>query len=158
MASLDERYEGSYAGANTVRVGSVIMFESRNGRDAFPCKVVEMDTAKTGKHGGRKIMLVGLNVINGKKHQHMVMSDERVFLPTCTRTEYQCVNVVTERGEDQGFVTVRDGDKTRDIPFTVDDETGERLIRLFEAGDSNLLVGVIACCGAERVVSVKEQR
>lgn len=34
----------------------------------FPCKIVEMSTSKTGKHGGAKVHLVGIDIFTGKKY------------------------------------------------------------------------------------------
>jgi translation initiation factor 5A len=32
-----------------------------------PCKIVEMSTSKTGKHGHAKVHLVGIDIFTGKK-------------------------------------------------------------------------------------------
>lgn len=34
----------------------------------FPCKIVDMSTSKTGKHGGAKVHLVGIDIFTGKKY------------------------------------------------------------------------------------------
>lgn len=34
-----------------------------------PCKIVAMSTSKTGKHGGAKVHLVGVDIFTDKKHE-----------------------------------------------------------------------------------------
>lgn len=33
-----------------------------------PCKIVEMSTSKTGKHGHAKVHMVGIDIFTGKKY------------------------------------------------------------------------------------------
>eukprot|EP00493_Phyllostaurus_siculus_P002912 UN02925 len=34
-----------------------------------PCKIVEMSTSKTGKHGHAKVHMVGIDILTGKKYE-----------------------------------------------------------------------------------------
>ena len=36
-----------------------------------PCKIVDMSTSKTGKHGHAKVNLTGVDIFDGKKYEDM---------------------------------------------------------------------------------------
>ena len=46
-----------------------------------PCKIQELTTSKTGKHGHAKIALTATDVASGRKVQRNVRADERVTVP-----------------------------------------------------------------------------
>lgn len=57
-----------------------------------PCKIVEMSTSKTGKHGGAKVHLVALDIFTGKKLEELSPSTHNMDVPNVTRKEYQLVS------------------------------------------------------------------
>ena len=44
-----------------LRMDGLVMMQQR------PCKIVEMNTSMTGKHGHAKIHMVGIDIFNGNK-------------------------------------------------------------------------------------------
>ncbi|CAN6448240.1 unnamed protein product [Victoria cruziana] len=54
--------------AGTIRKNGYIVIKNR------PCKVVEVSTSKTGKHGHAKCHFVGIDIFNGKKLEDIVPS------------------------------------------------------------------------------------
>ena len=76
-----------------------------------PCKIVEMSTSKTGKHGHAKVHLVGIDIFTGKKYEDICPSTHNMMVPVVNRKEYALMDI-----SDDGFVSLLDEDKneTRD--------------------------------------------
>jgi hypothetical protein len=58
-------------------------------QQARPCKIVEMSTSKTGKHGHAKVHLVGLDIFNSKKYEDICPSTHNMDVPFVKREDYQ---------------------------------------------------------------------
>jgi translation initiation factor 5A len=57
-----------------------------------PCKIVEMSTSKTGKHGHAKVHLVAIDIFTNKKLEDLSPSTHNMEVPHVTRKEYQLVS------------------------------------------------------------------
>jgi hypothetical protein len=55
----------------------------------FPCKVVDMSTSKTGKHGHAKVNMTGVDIFTGKKYEELFGSTHNVEVPNVERADYQ---------------------------------------------------------------------
>jgi translation initiation factor 5A len=58
-----------------------------------PCKIVDMSTSKTGKHGHAKVHLVAIDIFTGKKLEELCPSTHNMDVPNVTRKEYQLVRI-----------------------------------------------------------------
>jgi len=105
----DDNFEAVSSGAgdtfpqqcSALRKNGFVMIKDR------PCKIVEMSTSKTGKHGHAKVHLTALDIFNNKKMEDICSSTHNMNVPNVSRTDYQFVDV-----DDDGFLSLLDDDGT----------------------------------------------
>ncbi|KAH3673661.1 hypothetical protein WICMUC_003564 [Wickerhamomyces mucosus] len=115
-----------------------------------PCKIVDMSTSKTGKHGHAKVHLVAIDIFTSKKLEDLSPSTHNMEVPFVSRTEFQLLDI------DDGFLNLmnNDGD-TKDDVRAPEGELGDNLQSAFDEG-KDLLVTIIAAMGEEAAISFKE--
>ncbi|RVD89786.1 uncharacterized protein DFL_000779 [Arthrobotrys flagrans] len=115
-----------------------------------PCKIVDMSTSKTGKHGHAKVHLVAIDIFTGKKLEDLSPSTHNMDVPNVTRTEYQLVNI------DDGFLNLMTQDGTpKDDVKVPDGDLGKEIESGFEEG-KDLIITIVAAMGEEQALSCKE--
>jgi len=108
----DDDFESGEAGASVtypqqcsaLRKNGFVCIKGR------PCKIVDMSTSKTGKHGHAKVHLVGLDIFTGKKLEDICPSTHNMDVPNVLRKEYQVIDF----SPDGYFTLMDDGGETRD--------------------------------------------
>jgi len=115
-----------------------------------PCKIVEMSTSKTGKHGHAKVHMVGIDLYNGKKYEDICPSTHNMDVPFVKRVDYQLVDI---SGDD--FLSLMDdgGEVREDIKIPTN-ELGEEVRTKFNEGQ-DILCTVMCAMGIEEVIAVK---
>ncbi|KND04690.1 eukaryotic translation initiation factor 5A [Spizellomyces punctatus DAOM BR117] len=115
-----------------------------------PCKIVDMSTSKTGKHGHAKVHLVAIDIFTGKKLEDISPSTHNMDVPNVTRTELPLLDI------DDGFLSLMNADgSTKDDVKLPEGEVGEKMQAEFHDG-KELLVTVVAAMGEEHALSFKE--
>ncbi|KAI8140127.1 eukaryotic translation initiation factor 5A-2 [Fennellomyces sp. T-0311] len=115
-----------------------------------PCKIVDMSTSKTGKHGHAKVHLVAIDIFTGKKLEDLSPSTHNMDVPNVVRREYSLINI------DDGFLSLMlDDGSTKDDVKLPEGEVGAQMEADFEEG-KELLVTVVASMGEEHALSFKE--
>jgi len=152
--ALEADFESGTSGASdtypmqcsALRKGGHVMIKSR------PCKIVEMSTSKTGKHGHAKVHLVALDIFTGKKAEDICPSTHNMNVPNVTRKDYQFIDI------DDGFANLMDddGEMKNDlkVPDDPEDPVGKEITEKHEKGET-FLVTVLSACGEEKIVGTK---
>ncbi len=131
------------AQCSTLRKNGHVMLKNR------PCKVVEMSTSKTGKHGHAKVHLVGIDIFTGKKYEDICPSTHNMNVPHVKRTDLQCI------GLEDGFLSLmNDAGDTRDDLKVPEGDIGKDIISKVEK-DEQFNVTVLKACGEESVIAIK---
>ncbi len=134
--------------AGQIRKGGLIMIKGQ------PCKVADVSTSKTGKHGHAKCNFIAYNIFNNKKLEDMIPSTHGTTIPVVSRTEYTLVDI-----SDDDFMTLMDsnGDTREDLMLPdYPDNYASELREEFEK--KQLIVTVLKACGKEQVMSHKEDQ
>merc|ERR1719161_2005278 len=122
--------------AGSIRKGSHMMIKGS------PCKVVEVSTSKTGKHGHAKAHIVALDIFTGKKLEDLCPTSHNLEVPFVKRTEYQLLNADPSTGEVS--LLLEDGGTKDDLnlptfvstgePTEEDKKVQEEILQAFEDG------------------------
>ncbi|KAJ1678112.1 translation initiation factor eIF5A [Spiromyces aspiralis] len=114
-----------------------------------PCKIVDMSTSKTGKHGHAKVHLVGIDIFTGRKYEDISPSTHNMDVPNIKRTDYTLIDI------DEGYLNLMDTSGTmKDDVKLPDNQLGKDLQKAFEEGEE-LIVSVLTSMGEEAAVDYK---
>merc|ERR1712004_767324 len=130
---------------SALRKGGFVMIKNR------PCKIVEMSTSKTGKHGHAKVHMVALDIFTGKKLEDICPSTHNMEVPNVKRKDYQLIGM-----EDDYLSLMDDSGDTRDDLKCPDEGTDVgNEVRASVANETDILVTVLSACGEECVIATK---
>merc|ERR1719313_1811638 len=78
----------------------------------FPCKVVSFSTAKPGKHGSAKAMIVGKDIFTDKQYEETFGTGDMIPAPVVKKTEYTCIDI---NEDDFLILMTKDGEMKEDL-------------------------------------------
>ena len=151
MSSGEEidKFESGAAGAALtvpIRAGEIKKGMMCILKDDKPCKVLEVTTSKTGKHGHAKAKIVGVDIFTGKKYIDVHPTSHNISAPVVQTSTY----LLTDIEDDYCSLMTDDGemlDETIPLPSVSDAATdedkklSEDIMAAFENGDEiNLTV------------------
>ena len=119
-----------------------------------PCKVVDVSTSKTGKHGHAKCHFVATDIFTGKRFEDLTPSSHNCDVPNVVREDYSLLDVA-----DDDFISLMDdaGNEKSDMRLPEDDALRSTIVDGFEA-EKALVLTVLKSMGEEMVCAVKEQK
>merc|ERR1711872_134403 len=149
--ALDADFEGGTSGASetypmqcsALRKNGYVLIKGR------PCKIVEMSTSKTGKHGHAKVHMVGIDIFTNKKYEDICPSTHNMDVPNVSRKDYQLTHI------DENYLSLMDdnGDTREDIKVP-DGDLGKEIKARYEK-EENFLCTVLKAMGEEAVIATK---
>merc|ERR1712110_108095 len=148
----DDQFNTADAGASAtypqqcsaLRKNGFVLLKNR------PCKIMEMSTSKTGKHGHAKVNLVGIDIFTGKRYEDMCPSTHNMDVPNVKRTEYSLMDV-----DRDGYLTLMDdASDTRSDLKLPEGDLGPEIRTKFES-DESIKITVLKAMGEEAVIGYK---
>merc|ERR1711879_729933 len=147
----DYDFGGGDAGASAafpmqcsaLRKNGFVMIKGR------PCKIVEMSTSKTGKHGHAKVHMVALDIFTNKKYEDICPSTHNMDVLNVSRKDYQLCDI-----DDDYLSLMDDGGDMREDLKVPDGDVGEE-IKSALADGREILCTVLSACGEEAVIATK---
>ncbi|XP_062901332.1 eukaryotic translation initiation factor 5A-1-like [Mobula hypostoma] len=114
-----------------------------------PCKIVEMSTSKTGKHGHAKVHMVGLDIFTSKKYEDICPSTHNVDVPNVKRNDYQLIGIT------DGYLSLMtDSGEIREDLKLAEGELGKEILQKFDAGE-DIMITVQQAMNEEAAVAIK---
>jgi len=133
--------------AGQIRKGGHIVIKGR------PCKVVNVSTSKTGKHGHAKANFTAIDIFTGKKLEDIVPTSHTTYVPNVTRQEYTLLDIT-----DEDFLSLMDenGESREDLKMPTFPEDLEPDIRKkHEENEGSVILTIMSAMGEEHVISAK---
>ncbi|KAJ8394978.1 hypothetical protein AAFF_G00039290 [Aldrovandia affinis] len=114
-----------------------------------PCKIVEMSTSKTGKHGHAKVHMVGIDIFTGKKYEDICPSTHNMDVPIIKRLDFLLIGI------QEGFLSLlMDSGEVRNDLKLPDTDVGKEMETRYNAGEDTL-VTVLSAMGDECAIAIK---
>lgn len=104
--------------AGSLKEGSFVVI------DGEPCRVLEIERSKTGKHGSAKVRIVAVGLFDGVKRTLVVPADSKVESPTVRKFPAQ---VLAKLGESTVQVMSLEDYSTFEVSMPDDPELREKI-------------------------------
>jgi len=123
-----------------------------------PCKLVDIATSKTGKHGHAKCNMTGIDIFSNKKYEDMCPASHNMDVPTVNRVEYQLLDFDLDDGR---ISLLTDAGETKDdmnIPCGTDgqpEDVVDSIQSMYDDGKDVKII-VLMACGKEKIIEARE--
>jgi translation initiation factor 5A len=130
--------------ASAFRKGTNIILKDK------PCKVVEMSTSKTGKHGHAKVNFTGIDIFTAKKYKEIQGSTHPMLTFESTKSEWGVMSC-----EEDGSLSLIDekGNTRDDLSLPADEEIAKGIRDAQEKGEKEVFVSVLTALGQDQIMS-----
>lgn len=114
-----------------------------NGR---PCKIADVSTSKTGKHGHAKAVIVGIDIFTGKKMEYMTPTSHNIDVPIIKRTKMMVSAI-----DDEYLVLLDDNGETKEDLKIPEGKLGKEIVENYE-NEKEVNVEIVSSMGEEHVL------
>jgi translation initiation factor 5A len=93
----------------SLKIGSYILLPVSDQPSGDPCRIVEYDTSKPGKHGAAKARIVGVGVFDNQKRPHVGPVSMQVHVPLIDKRLGQIISMsgdITQIMDSETFETI----------------------------------------------------
>ncbi len=118
-----------------------------------PCKIVEVTTSKTGKHGHAKAHITALDIFTNKKYEKHEPSSHNLEVPIVFKNEFDLIDMTHEGG-----VTYleENGEYNESLKIDQDSELYANIKKCLES-NSNIVLTVTRAMGKAHVTSFRKE-
>ncbi len=97
------------ADLGSLKIGSYILLPVSDQPTGEPCRIVEYDTSKPGKHGSAKARIVAVGVFDAQKRPHVGPVSMKVLIPLIDKRTGQIISMtgdITQIMDSETFETI----------------------------------------------------
>ena len=106
----------------SLKIGSYILLPHSDQPSGEPCRIVEYDTSKPGKHGSAKARIVAEGIFDGQKRPHVGPVSMQIHIPLINKKIGQIISITGD------ILQVMDSETFETIDITlIDDEVKGKL-------------------------------
>ena len=116
----------------------------------FPCRIVDISTSKTGKHGHAKANITAIDIFTGKKYEEVSPTSHALPSPNVSKLEYLLVDITSDR-----LSVLSDDNEESVFPFPPDEELMKRIREAFDDEGKEVSITVTSAMGHEQVMDCK---
>ncbi|KAJ2081111.1 translation initiation factor eIF5A [Coemansia sp. RSA 988] len=118
-----------------------------------PCKIIEMSTSKTGKHGHAKVHIVAIDIFTNKKLEDLSPSTHNMDVPNVSRNEYLLLDV---GDEDDPFISYLFDEKTgEDKSIKAPSKEMRKKLKDFLDAGTEMNIVILSAMGEEMLMDCK---
>ena len=77
----------------SLKIGSYILLPHTDQPSGEPCRIVEYDTSKPGKHGSAKARIVAAGIFDGQKRPHVGPVSMQIHVPLINKKIGQIISI-----------------------------------------------------------------
>ena len=155
----DETFENVDAGASltfpmsagSLKKGGFVCIKG------FPCKISEITTSKTGKHGHAKANITAIDIFTGKKYEEVAPTSHSLPVPNVKTSQFDLLDIATQPDDNDKYpLSLMDdeGETREDLNLPDDEELAAKIKEAFEAGKT-VQLQVTSAMETERVMGLK---
>lgn len=135
--------------AGEIKKGMTVMLKGK------PCKVIEVTTSKTGKHGHAKANITGLDIFTGKKYMDISPTSHNMTKPVVKTAQWTLTDI-----QHSGELSLMDdgGNQKEDMNLPADADLSAQIKDNFakcNAAGIELYLTITSAMGTEQITAYK---